>query len=311
MQHVGIIGFPVAHSLSPRMQQAAFDACGIAARYALWETAPTDLSARIASLRAPEMLGANVTIPHKTAALALVDECDPLAARVGAINTIANHDGRLVGYNTDVGGLMRALATNQEQPFYPQGKRAVILGTGGAARAAAFGLLEGGVAELIVMGRNQAHLDSLLQHLQESRLKTHLEAAPPGRPTSAPPFQAHLHSSQRVQAGAASLHTAALGSPEANQFLARADLLVNATSVGLHENNTQMLVDVQVLSPAALVMDMIFNPPETLLLRAARARGCVTLNGLAMLLYQGALAFELWTGQPAPVEVMQRALGLF
>ncbi len=285
MQHVGIIGFPVAHSLSPRMQQAAFDACGIDAHYALWETSPEDLPARIASLRAPDMLGANVTIPHKTETLAFIDACDPLAARVGAVNTIVNRAGQLIGYNTDVGGLMQALATNEEYPFHPPGKRAVVLGTGGAARAAAFGLLEGGIAGLTILGRNQAHLDSLLQHLQAS--------VPPG-----------------ASGDTAWLHAAALGSPEVNQFLARADLLVNATSVGLHENDAQILVNVQDLPPGALVMDMIFNPSETPLLRAARARGCSTLNGLTMLLYQGALAFELWTGQAAPIEAMQHALSL-
>jgi shikimate dehydrogenase len=282
MQHIGIIGFPVAHSLSPRMQQAAFDACGIAARYALWETAPADLPDRIASLRAPEILGANVTIPYKTAALALIDERDPLAARAGAINTIVNRDGRLVGYNTDVGGFMQALAANKEHPFHSQGKHAIILGTGGAARAAAFGLLEGGIAELTLLGRTAAHLAALLEHLYPAAF---------------------------VSARLPKLRSAILGSPNANRFLARADLLVNATPIGLHENDTQVLVDAQVLAPTTLVMDMIFNPPCTPLLRAAQARGCATLNGLTMLLYQGALAFEHWTGQIAPLEVMQRALG--
>ncbi|HEY7348397.1 MAG TPA: shikimate dehydrogenase [Ktedonobacterales bacterium] len=283
MQHVGIIGFPVAHSLSPRMQQAAFDACGIAARYTFWETDPSRLANRIASLRAPEMLGANVTIPHKTAALAFIDECDPLAARVGAINTIVNRDGRLIGYNTDVGGFMQALATHKDHPFQSQGKHAVIIGTGGAARAAAVGLLEGEVAELAVLGRTEAHLASLLQSLQA--------AAPPS-------------------ASSARLHAARLDSTDSSRFLAQADLLVNATPVGLHERDAQILIDVRLVSPAALVMDMIFNPPYTPLLRAAHAQGCAVLNGLSMLLYQGALAFRLWTGQPAPVEVMQRALGL-
>ena len=278
MQHVGLIGFPVAHSLSPRMQQAAFDACGIAAHYALWETAPADLPARIAGLRAPEMLGANVTIPHKTAALALIDDCDPLAASVGAINTIVNRAGRLIGYNTDVGGMMQALAANREHPFQSQGKRAVLLGTGGAARAAAFGLLEGDVAELMVLGRNEAHLHSFVAQLGEAH--------------------------QTALSGAL------LESAAANQFLAQTDLVVNATSVGLHENETNALIDVAYLSPDTLVMDMIFNPPTTPLLRAAQARGCAVMNGLTMLLYQGVLAFEHWTGQPAPVEVMQRALGL-
>lgn len=285
MQHVGIIGFPVAHSLSPRMQDAAFDACGIAARYKLWETAPADLPARIASLHASDMLGANVTIPHKTAALAFIDECDPLAARVGAINTIVNREGHLVGYNTDVGGLMQALAANHAHPFQSQGQRAIILGTGGAAKAAAVGLLEGGVAALTLLGRSEAHLEEFLQHIQASTADA---------PVSSP----------------AMLQAATLGSAEANEFLARADLVVNATSVGLHENDTDTLIDVRLLPADALVMDMIFNPPSTPLLRAARARGCAVLNGLSMLLYQGALAFEHWTGQPAPVEVMQRALGL-
>jgi shikimate dehydrogenase len=284
MQHVGLIGFPVAHSLSPRMQQAAFDALGIAARYTLWETAPADLPARIASLRAPEMLGANVTIPHKTAALALIDKCDPLAARAGAVNTIVNRDGRLAGSNTDVGGLMQALAAHHEHPFHGQGQTAIILGTGGAARGAAVGLLESRVAELILLGRNEAHLHSLLHDLQGA-----------GDISSANPPK---------------LRVAMLGSPAANHLLARADLVVNATSVGLHENDRQELIDVTLLSPDALVMDMIFNPPITPLLRAARARGCAVMNGLSMLLYQGALAFEHWTGQPAPIEVMQRALGV-
>ncbi|HLW00497.1 MAG TPA: shikimate dehydrogenase [Ktedonobacterales bacterium] len=285
MRQVGLIGFPVAHSLSPRMQQAAFDACGIAARYALWETAPADLPARIASLRASEILGANVTIPYKTAALEYIDGCDPLAARVGAINTIVTRDGRLIGYNTDVGGLMQALAANKDHPFHSQGKSAIILGTGGAARAAAVGLLEGNVAELIVLGRNKAHADAFLEHLQASADACSVSIA-------------------------AKLHAATLGSPEGNEFLARADLLVNATPVGLHKADRQILVDVDCVSSSALVMDMIFNPPHTPLLRAAQAHGCATLNGLSMLLYQGALAFELWTGQPTPLAVMQRALGL-
>jgi shikimate dehydrogenase len=230
------------------------------------------------------MLGANVTIPHKIAARAFIDECDPLAARVGAINTIVNHDGRLTGYNTDVGGFMQALGANKDRPFQSEGKSATIIGTGGAARAAAFGLLDGGIAELTLLGRTPAHLAALLQQLQAS-------AAPSS------------DSSARLQ-------TVLLGSPDASRFLAGADLLVNATPVGLHEEDARLLVDVRQLSPTALVMDMIFNPPCTPLLRAAQARGCAVMNGLTMLLYQGALAFELWTGQTAPIDAMQQALGL-
>jgi shikimate dehydrogenase len=280
MKYAGLIGNPVGHSLSPRMQQAAFDAVGIEARYVLWETAPADLPARVASLRAPEMLGANVTIPYKVDALALVDEYDALAARVGAINTIVNREGRLIGSNTDVYGFMQALINGPARPFRIQGRRAAIIGTGGAARAAAVGLLGSGIAELMVLGRTEAHLATFLQQLQ-------LLAA-------ALPYSAQVHA-------------ALLGSADAGSCLSRADLVVNATPVGLHEEAAP-LIDVETLAASALVMDMIFNPPRTPLLRAAEAHGCPVLNGLTMLLYQGARAFELWTGLAAPVDVMRNAL---
>ncbi|HLL80240.1 MAG TPA: shikimate dehydrogenase [Ktedonobacteraceae bacterium] len=281
MKQVGLIGYPVAHSFSPAMQQAAFDACGIEARYVLWETPPKAMEQRIASLRAPNMLGANVTVPHKECAFALVGECDALAARIGAVNTIVNRHGRLIGYNTDAPGLLRAL---REQGFEPRGKRVVMLGTGGAARGGSVALLESGVEELTLLGRTQDRLHALLHHLRA------LAAAWFSR---------------------TSVNGALLGSDEASQALARAELLMNATPVGLKANkanDTTLLVDVSVLPASALVMDMIFNPPRTPLLQAAQERGLLTLNGLSMLLYQGAAAFELWTGQPAPVEVMREAL---
>jgi shikimate dehydrogenase len=280
MKYAGLIGNPVAHSLSPRMQQAAFDAAGLEARYVLWETAPADLPARIASLRAPEILGANVTIPYKVDALALVDDYDPLAARVGAINTIVNREGYLLGSNTDVYGFMQALMNRPGRPFRSQGRIAAIMGTGGAARAAAVGLLGSGIAELMVLGRTERHLATFFQQLQN------LAAALPCP---------------------AQLYAALLGSPEAGSFLSRADLVVNATPVGLHEEATP-LIDVEALPTSTLVMDMIFNPPRTPLLRAAEAHGCPVLNGLTMLLYQGARAFELWTGLAAPIDVMRKAL---
>jgi shikimate dehydrogenase len=280
LQHVGLIGYPVAHSLSPQMQQAAFDTLGIAARYALWETPPDMLAACVAALRSADVLGANVTIPYKAAIIPMIDVCDPVAARIGAINTIARRDGRLVGYNTDIVGFMQALA---EYPFDSQGKKAVILGTGGAARAAAVGLLENGVADLTLLGRTAAHVAALHDHLRA------LAAA---------------------RQGAARTHGAILGSVEAHMALMTAGLLINATPVGLKADDTTVLIDVNALPPHALVMDMIFNPPLTPLLQAAQARGLAVLNGLSMLLYQGACAFALWTGCPAPIAAMRRALGL-
>jgi shikimate dehydrogenase len=283
MKEVGLIGFPVAHSLSPRMQQAAFAAAGIAARYSLWETPATALPERIAALRLPEILGANVTIPHKTAALSFIDRCDPLASKVGAINTIVNHDGRLTGYNTDVHGFIRALAESAGYLFemeIPQ-KRAIIAGTGGAARAAAIGLLERGFAEITLLGRNVAHTQELQQYLQKLAA---IEAMP------------------------VTIHARQFGDNDISSLLSRTHLLVNATPVGLHENDARLPLEVEALPTTAAVMDMIFNPPETPLLRAAQAHGCQILNGLSMLLYQGALAFECWTGLPAPIAAMRKAL---
>ena len=279
MKQVGLIGYPVSHSLSPQMQQAAFDALGIEARYVLWETQPGTLAQRIASLRSPGVLGANVTIPYKEDVVSLLDEYDAAAVKIGAVNTIVNRDGRLVGYNTDAAGFIRALTDFTGCAFDCHGKKAVILGTGGAARAAAVALLENGVGELALLGRTYGRVDALVNHLRA------------------------LDSGNKRVSGAS------LGGADAGGFLSRADLLVNATSVGLRMDDEALLVDIDLLQAGAFVMDMVFNSPQTRLLGAAHARGCHTLNGLAMLLYQGALAFELWTGRAAPVEPMRAALG--
>ena len=283
MKQVGLVGYPVAHSFSPRMQQAAFDALGIEACYALWETQPDKLTERIASLRSLNVFGANVTIPYKQNVVALVDECDPMVVRIGAINTIVNRNGRLFGYNTDAPGFVRALNEFEAYPFDCHGKRVVIMGTGGAARAAAVGLLENGVAEVMLLGRTREHLDNILHHLcmLSSNMygKTHIAGI-------------------------------LFGDPAASGFLSTADLVVNATPSGLKTDDTTLLLDVNVLLTTTLVMDMIFNPPLTPLLSAVQAIGCHVLNGLSMLLYQGALAFELWTGRPVPIEIMRKALGI-
>lgn len=282
MRYTGLIGYPVAHSLSPRMQQAALDEYGIEARYVLWETPPDALPARLASLRASDIIGANVTIPYKAKALALVDECDAIAARVGALNTIVNRDGRLIGYNTDVQGFIKALGESAGHLLSSVNKRrAVIAGSGGAARAAAAGLLENGFEEMVVLSRNEAHL----AHLRHDFLRINFLSGSAGR-----------------------IHVRTFGSSDLATLFAQTDLLVNATPVGLHESDAPLPVDVTLLPATAMVMDMIFNPPETPLLRAAAAHGCQTINGLSMLLYQGAQAFELWTGRDAPVAAMRKAL---
>ena len=213
----------------------------------------------------------------------MVDECDPFAARIGAINTIVNRDGRLYGYNTDAPGFITALIEFDAYPFDCAGKKVVILGTGGAARAAAVGLLEKGIGQVVLLGRTEAHVQNIVRHLST--------------------FSGMIQRTTRIIG-------ALFDYPEVREFLSNADLVVNATPIGLRVDDSKLLIDVYVLPITTLVMDMIFNPSSTPLLRAARAHGCHVLNGLSMLLYQGALAFELWTGRPAPIDVMQKALGL-
>ncbi len=279
MKQVGLIGYPVAHSRSPQMHNAAFREIGFDAEYVLWETPPGTLARRVASLCAPDMLGANVTIPYKEDVVPLLDAYDGLAIRIGAVNTIVNRDGKLVGYNTDAPGLVRALAECPGSPFDARGKETVILGTGGAARAATVAMLDAGARFVSILGRDWARIDALLHNL-------------------------HLPAAKKF------MHGALFGSAAANESLKRSDLVINATSVGLKNSDDSLLVDVNLLPVGSLVMDMIFNAGLTSLLQTAQAHGCFVMDGLSMLLYQGTLAFELWTGKDAPVEVMRSALGL-
>jgi shikimate dehydrogenase len=279
MKQVGLIGYPVAHSRSPHMHNAAFREIGFDAEYALWETPPGTLAQRVASLRVSDMLGANVTIPYKEDIVPLLDECDTLARRIGAVNTIVNRNGKLTGYNTDAPGLMRALADCPGSPFDARDKETVILGTGGAARAAAVGMIDAGAQSVSILGRDQARIDAVLRHV-------------------------------RFTAPDKSIRGTLLNSAEANESLHGADLVINATSVGLKSADAPLLIDVNLLQAGSLVMDMVFNAGLTPLLQAAQAHGCFVMDGLSMLLYQGTLAFELWTGKDAPVEMMRDALGL-
>lgn len=278
MKYAGLIGYPVQHSLSPRMHNAAFESLGIEAHYDLWETPLSELEARVHVLRGPQMLGANVTIPHKEAVLPWLDALDAQAERIGAVNTIVNRAGRLVGYNTDAPGFLRALQEKTGPMYSLQGKHAVILGNGGAARGAAVALLDSQVSTLSILGRTEAHVEALLTHLRQH------------------------------DTGACRLSGGLLGAA-AQRSVEQADVVVNTTSVGLKEGDETLLIEAEWLAPQTLVMDMIFHRPHTPLLRAAQARDCVALNGLTMLLYQGALAFELWTECTAPAEVMRATLG--
>ncbi|HLZ55525.1 MAG TPA: shikimate dehydrogenase [Ktedonosporobacter sp.] len=277
---VGLIGDPVAHSYSPRFQQAALDALGIPACYELWRTPAPQLLERVRSLCEKSCLGANVTIPHKEAVLPLLDTIDPLAARIGAVNTIVNRDEYLHGYNTDAHGLLHALHEHGLGTSQPEGRislkghTAVLLGAGGAARGAAFALIEAGVERLIILNRHLERAQILAADLQQ-----HYDF---------PVF---------------SLSDPAFLIPHP------ASLIINATSVGMHEDVSPLPAEVLAhFDSDTFVYDMIYNPTQTHLLCQARIMGLRCANGLSMLLHQGAQAFTLWTGQPAPLDVMRASL---
>jgi shikimate dehydrogenase len=255
----GIIGRPVAHSLSPAMHNAAFAALGLNKAYLPFEV--EDVAGAMTGLRALGIRGASVTIPHKQAVLPHLDEIDPVAAKIGAVNTLVWNEGRLRGLNTDWLGANRALAEKLEL----EGSRVLILGAGGSARAIGFGLLEAG-AKITLASRTPERGQPLARAL-----------------------------------GCPWLPLAEAGSH-------RADALVNATSVGMAPLAEAMPIGRETLASFTVVMDIVYAPLATRLLQEARAAGCRTVDGLAMLLYQGAAQFELWTGRPAPLEVMREAL---
>lgn len=264
-----LIGTPIAHSLSPAMHNAAFAQLGIAASYGLHETDAAGLAAAVTALRAPDYLGANVTIPHKEAVIPLLDEIAPLAARAGAVNTIVKRDGRLRGENTDVGGFLWPLRLGGARL---DRWRVTLLGAGGAARGVAVGLLDAGVTQLTVVNRTAERAAALVAALDDARADI-----------------------------------LALDDPWLGGVLAASDLVINAIPTGLRDDDPLPLPAALLarLPDHALVYDLAYR--RTVLLRAAAARGLATLDGLPMLVEQGALSFALWTGQEPPRPVMWAA----
>ena len=273
-QLAGIFGFPLEHSISPAIHQAALDHHFLPARYELWPTPPERLRDGVEKLRGDSYLGANVTVPHKERVRAFLDDMDSWARTIGAVNTIVKEGGRLIGHNTDAYGFVRSL--RERGGFDPEGKRVLMLGAGGAARAAAFGLAREGILSLTIANRNSGRAVALAEEL-----KSHLSDV-----TTAP-----LDDDRLAEAGAL------------------ADLIVNCTSLGMKhgEGEGRTPLKAAAIPPDALVSDMVYNPPDTPLLREAAKAGARTLGGLPMLIYQGAAAFERWTSKEAPIDVMFRA----
>jgi len=270
-KRVVLIGHPVAHSLSGAMQQAAFDQLGIDAGYELWDRPPIELADAIAELRGDDFLGANVTIPHKERVAPMVDRLTEEGQATGAVNTITREGKRLVGHNTDVAGFKVALDKLVGKQKMP--RAAVVLGAGGGARAVVYGLITEGFQRIIVFNRHLHRAEGLVKHF--GRTAAHMELR-------AMPWHESIIEAE----------------------LAKTKVLVNATSIGLTSDESPIPADV--LHAELLVLDVIYA--KTRLLKDAAAAGAETLDGELMLLHQGAAAFTLWTGQPAPLDLMQQKL---
>ena len=268
-----VIGDPVEHSLSPCFQNAAFRHLGLDFVYVAFTVKAEELEDAIAGIRSLGFHGLNVTMPHKISVIQYLDELDENAEKVGSVNTILNRNGRLIGYTTDGIGALNALKYNG---IDPRGKKIVILGAGGASRSASFALMKE-ARELVILNRTLARAEKLVSALH-GFIEEHSKIRPGG-----------------------------LTKENLRKELEDADILINATPVGMRPREDEMPVDEDHLHSNLVVFDLVYNPIETKLLRKARLAGAKTINGLHMLIHQGAASFEIWTGIKAPIHVMMKA----
>jgi shikimate dehydrogenase len=271
-QICALIGDPVEHTMSPAMHNAAFKKLGLDYIYLPFRVRAEELGQAVAGLRALNVRGFNVTIPHKVSVIPLLDEIDAAAGKIGAVNTVLNGGGRLKGSNTDGEGFLRALI---EKKIRPEGKNIVILGAGGASRAISYTLAEKGARLTIINRKQELDWAENIARLTKKEL-------------GADAVVLELLPNQLAAA------------------LADADILVNATSVGMSPDSNKTPVPAGLLHRRLVVVDIVYNPIETRLLKEAKAAGAQVISGVDMLAWQGALAFERWTGQTAPLTVMRR-----
>lgn len=267
----GVIGDPIEHTLSPIMHNAAFEALKIDYIFLAFKVKATDIENAVSGIRALSIHGLNVTMPHKKVVIEYLDEVDPTARTISSVNTILNKEGRLFGFNSDGVGALNALEQNG---VTLKGKKVLLLGAGGAAKAIAYTLSQE-ADELVILNRTPNQATSLANLLKQKFNKKII--------------------------GDALL-------PEVvKENLAESDVLINATSVGMNPSAYQTLVAPEWLNPDLAVMDIVYNPLETKLAKDARAAGAKVVSGVEMLIYQGAVSFEIWTACEAPVEVMRKA----
>lgn len=266
----GVIGDPVGHSKSPAMMNRAFRHLGINGAYGAFHVTPERLGDAIAGMRALGVRGLNVTIPHKVNVMAFLDEVHEGARAAGAVNTIVNEDGRLIGYNTDGIGYVRSLKEEAEPDL--KGKTIIVLGAGGAARGILWALTQEKPEKVLLANRTFEKAQQL----------------------------AAAFSSQS--------QVSALSWDELHDACADADVMINTTSVGMSPNIDAVPIDAGWLRPGSVASDLIYNPMTTAFLQQAEQRGCRIHTGLGMFIYQGAYALEYWTGRPAPADIMRSAV---
>lgn len=273
----GIFGHPVSQSLSPAMHNAAFEHLGLDCAYLAFDVDLRNIDKAVNSIRNLGLCGVNVTIPHKQSVMAGLDEIAPEASMVGAVNTIVNEDGRLKGYNTDVSGVLRAL--HFELEFVPQDKNVFIVGAGGASRAVIVAMCTGGARSIAIANRTYFKAQELSEEFSPRFGDIGFSAAP-------------LEDAARVA-----------------QMMEQTDIVINCSSAGMGDIEPLRL-PLDLLNENCVVYDLVYKPAVTPLVRDSRALGLKAESGLGMLLYQGVDAFEIWTGENAPVEVMREALSV-
>ena len=274
----GIFGYPLEHTFSPAMHNAAFAAAGLDFIYIPFPVEPGRLTEAVAAVRALGLAGVNVTIPYKETVLPLVEELSEEARLIGAVNTIVNRSGRLYGDNTDGRGFLRSLS--EKAGFKPSGKTVLMMGAGGAARAVAVQLALAGARKILLVNRSRMRAEEMAAYIKE-RTGTHTEVLAWPEP----------------------------GDELPGAVLQAADLVVQATSLGMHPApGLTVPLPFDLFRPGQAACDLVYNPVQTKFLRKAGQAGAATVDGMGMLLYQGALTFELWTGTAAPLAAMQSAL---
>jgi shikimate dehydrogenase len=273
-QVCAVIGHPVGHSLSPEIHNAAFEALGLPLVYVAHDVRPGQVAKTLEGVRSMGYRGLSVTIPHKVEAMECVDEVDRTAQAIGCINTVVNEDGRLLGYNSDGLG---ALAALRDSGAEPQGARVLVLGSGGAARAIAVTLAN---------------------------------SAPPARIAilGIVPDELHRLTADVTEHGTSEVYGEQLTDRSLTREVARADILLHCSPIGMHPQEDASLVPPEMLRQGLVVFDAVYNPRRTKLLRTADEAGCRTVEGLEMFLGQAYIQFQLWTGQPAPRNVMRHVV---